>query len=108
MYKFKTEPYKHQTDALRKCWDKESFAIFAEMGTGKTKIALDNACILYNRGKIDRLLVIAPKGVYMNWLDQEIPIHVPNYIEKKVVIWRQSESQKYMSELRSMMNNDLN
>ena len=106
MYKFKTEPYKHQTDALRKCWDRESFAIFAEMGTGKTKIALDNACILYNRGKINRLLVVAPKGVYMNWLDQEIPVHVPNYIEKKVVIWKQSTSQKYMSELRSMMNNN--
>ena len=106
MYKFKTKPYKHQIDALEKCWDKEAFAIFAEMGTGKTKIALDNACMLYNQGKIDRLLVIAPKGVYMNWMDQEIPIHVPDYIEKRVVIWRQSESQKYMSELRSMMNND--
>ena len=106
MYKFKTEPYKHQTDALRKCWDKEAFAIFAEMGTGKTKIALDNACILYNQGKIDRLLVVAPKGVYMNWLDQEIPIHVPDYIEKKVVIWKQSTSQKYTAELRSMMNNN--
>ena len=47
MYKFKTEPYQHQRDALKKCWNKESFAIFAEMGTGKTKIALDNACILY-------------------------------------------------------------
>ena len=39
------------------------------MGTGKTKIALDNACILYNQGKIDRLLVIAPKGTYMNWVE---------------------------------------
>ena len=67
MYKFKTEPYEHQRDALKKCWNKEAFAIFAEMGTGKTKIALDNACILYNRGKIDRLLVVAPKGAYMNW-----------------------------------------
>ena len=47
MYKFKTEPYEHQKDALKKCWNKEAFAIFAEMGTGKTKIALDNACILY-------------------------------------------------------------
>ena len=37
MYKFKTEPYEHQKDALKKCWNKESFAIFAEMGTGKTK-----------------------------------------------------------------------
>ena len=44
MYKFKTEPYEHQKDALKKCWNKEAFAIFAEMGTGKTKIALDNAC----------------------------------------------------------------
>jgi SNF2 family DNA or RNA helicase len=106
MYKFKTEPYEHQKDALKKCYDKEAFAIFAEMGTGKTKIALDNACILYNQGKIDRLLVIAPKGAYMTWFDQEIPTHVPDYIEKKVVIWKQSTSQKYMSELRSMMNNN--
>jgi SNF2 family DNA or RNA helicase len=106
MYKFKTKPYEHQRDALKKCWNKEAFAIFAEMGTGKTKIALDNACILYNQGKIDRLLVVAPKGAYMIWFDQEIPAHVPSYIEKKVVIWKQSTSQKYMSELRSMMNNN--
>jgi len=106
MYKFKTKPYEHQRDALKRCWNKEAFAIFAEMGTGKTKIALDNACILYNQGKIDRLLVVAPKGAYMTWFDQEIPTHVPNYIEKKVVIWKQSTSQKYMSELRSMMNNN--
>ena len=106
MYKFKTKPYEHQRDALKKCWNKEAFAVFAEMGTGKTKIALDNACILYNKGKIDRLLVVAPKGAYMTWVENEIPIHVPDYIEKKVVAWKQSTSQKYMAELRSMMNND--
>ena len=106
MYKFKTKPYEHQSDALKKCWNKEAFAVFAEMGTGKTKIALDNACILYNKGKIDRLLVIAPKGTYMTWVEQEIPIHVPDYIEKNVVSWKQSTSQKYMAELRLMMNND--
>ena len=105
MYKFKTEPYKHQSDALEKCWDKEAFAIFAEMGTGKTKIALDNACILYNKGKIDRLLVVAPKGTYMNWVDQEIPVHVPDYIEKNVVFWKQSTSQKYKEQLKNIMDN---
>ena len=102
MYKFKTEPYKHQRDALKKCWDKESFAIFAEMGTGKTKIALDNACILYNQGKIDRLLVVAPKGAYMNWVEQEIPTHVPDYVEKEVLAWKLSTSQRYKAELRSI------
>ena len=103
MYKFKTEPYEHQKDALKKCWNKEAFAVFAEMGTGKTKIALDNACILYNRGKIDRLLVVAPKGAYMTWFDQEIPTHVPDYIEKKGVIWKQSTSQKYKAQLKDII-----
>ena len=102
MYKFKTEPYEHQKDALKKCWNKESFAIFAEMGTGKTKIALDNACILYNRGKIDRLLVVAPKGTYMNWVEQEIPVHVPDYIEFKVLAWKQSTSAQYRQDLRDI------
>ena len=100
MYKFKTEPYDHQKDALKKCWNKKSFAIFAEMGTGKTKIALDNACILYNKGKIDRLLVVAPKGTYMNWVDQEIPTHIPDYIEREVLAWKPSNSEKYKAELR--------
>ena len=100
MYKFKTEPYEHQKDALKKCWNKEAFAIIAEMGTGKTKIALDNACILYNKGKIDRLLVVAPKGTYMNWVDQEIPTHIPDYIEREVLAWKPSNSEKYKAELR--------
>jgi len=103
MYKFKTEPYEHQKDALKKCWNKESFAVFAEMGTGKTKIALDNACILYNKGKIDRVLVIAPKGAYMTWVEQEIPTHVPDYIEKKVLAWKQSTSQKYKAQLKDII-----
>ena len=103
MYKFKTEPYEHQKDALKKCWNKEAFAIFAEMGTGKTKIALDNACILYNRGKIDRLLVVAPKGAYMNWVDLEIPTHVPDYIEKNVLAWKSTTSAKYRVQLKNIM-----
>ena len=102
MYKFKTEPYEHQKDALKKCWNKESFAIFAEMGTGKTKIALDNACILYNKGKIDRLLVVAPKGTYMNWVDQEIPTHVPDYIEKNVLAWKPNITDKYEQQLKDI------
>jgi SNF2 family DNA or RNA helicase len=104
MYKFKTEPYEHQKDALKKCWDKKAFAIFAEMGTGKTKIALDNACILYNKGKIDRLLVVAPKGAYMNWVDLEIPTHVPDYINTKVLAWKPSTSAKYKAQLKDIIN----
>ena len=47
-YKFKTQPYKHQLDALQDSWDKENFAYFMEMGTGKSKVLLDNAAMLYD------------------------------------------------------------
>ena len=104
MYKFKTKPFEHQKDALKKCWNKKAFAIFAEMGTGKTKIALDNACILYNKGRIDRLLVVAPKGTYMNWVDQEIPVHVPDYIEKDVLAWKPNITEKYELQLKAIRN----
>ena len=106
MYKFKTKPYEHQSDALKNSWNRESYAVFAEMGTGKTKIALDNACILYTKGKIDRLLVIAPKGAYMTWVENEIPLHVPDYVDKEVLAWKPSMSAKYQAQLKKFRDNN--
>ena len=52
-YKFKTKPYEHQLRCIRSSWDKENFAYFMEMGTGKSKVLLDNAAMLYDKGKIN-------------------------------------------------------
>ena len=41
-YKFKTKPFEHQLKALGCSWNKESFAYFMEMGTGKSKVLIDN------------------------------------------------------------------
>ena len=102
-YKFKTKPYAHQLDALESSWDKENFAYFMEMGTGKSKVLLDNAAILYDKGHINGLLLIAPKGVYKNWYDSEIPTHLPDHIEKKVILWKTSDkSKKQMSLLNTL------
>ena len=91
-YKFKTKPYAHQLKALERSWDQEYFAYFMEMGTGKSKVLIDNASMLYNKGEINGLLLIAPKGVYKNWYEGEIPTHMPDHIEKKVVLWQTSNS----------------
>jgi len=93
-YKFKTKPYAHQLDALEASWDKENFAYFMEMGTGKSKVLLDNAAVLYDKGLINGLLLIAPKGVYKNWYDSEIPTHLPDHIQKKIVLWKTSDKSK--------------
>ena len=71
-YKFKTPPYAHQLKALEMSWNKEVFAYFMEMGTGKSKVLLDDISMLYDKGKIDGALIVAPKGVYKNWFDSEM------------------------------------
>ena len=76
-YKFKTKPYKHQMTALEKSWNKETYAYFMEMGTGKTKVLIDNMSMLYDKGKIDGALIVAPKGVIKTWYEQELPTHLP-------------------------------
>jgi len=87
-YKFKTKPYEHQLKALDISWAKSYFAYFMEMGTGKSKVLLDNIAMLYDQGKIDGALIIAPKGVIGTWYDQEIPIHFPDHIENVTVAWQ--------------------
>lgn len=73
-YKYKTEPYEHQRKALIKGANAEVFAYFMEMGTGKTKVSIDNACWLYSKDKIDYVVVVAPNSVYQNW-EKELEIH---------------------------------
>ena len=101
-YKFKTRPYAHQLKALEMSWNKEVYAYFMEMGTGKSKVLLDNISMLYDRGKINGALIIAPKGVYKNWYDSEIPEHLVDHIEKKTVLWQANITAKQEQKLKSL------
>ena len=62
MYQFKTEPFDHQRKALEGSWSAKFHAYFMEMGTGKSKVAIDNMGILYDKGEINAVLIVAPKG----------------------------------------------
>jgi len=101
-YKFKTKPYAHQITALEKSWNKEVFAYFMEMGTGKSKVLIDNIAMLYDKGKINGALIVAPKGVYQNWYNGEIPTHLPEHIDKKVVLWKALINQKQQLQLNTL------
>jgi len=101
-YKFKTKPYKHQMTALEKSWNKENFAYFMEMGTGKTKVLIDNMSMLYDKGKIDGALIVAPKGVVKTWYEQELPTHLPNHIENVTVLWQSNITKKQQEKLESL------
>ena len=109
-YKFKSKPFAHQLKALEMSWDKKVFAYFMEMGTGKSKVLIDNISILYDKGRINGALIIAPKGVYKNWYDTEIPNHMPDHIEKNVVLWQANGGKSKEKELDSLFksSHDLN
>jgi SNF2 family DNA or RNA helicase len=106
-YKFKTKPYAHQLTALEKSWNKENFAYFMEMGTGKTKVLIDNLAMLYDKGKVDGALIIAPKGVVKTWYEQELPTHLPNHIENVTVLWQSNITKKQQEKLDSVLENEM-
>ena len=106
IYNFKTKPYAHQMTALEKSWDKNEYGYFMEMGTGKSKVLVDNMAMLYDKGRINGAVIIAPKGVYRNWLSQEIPNHLPSHVQHKTVLWTASTSKAKDKEYRQLFETD--
>jgi len=88
--------------ALEKSWNKENFAYFMEMGTGKTKVLIDNMSMLYDKGKIDGALIVAPKGVVKTWYEQEVPTHLPDHIENVAVLWQPNITKTQQEKLESL------
>ena len=107
MYKFKTKPYAHQITALEKSWHKDEYAYFMEMGTGKSKVLVDNIAMLYDKGSINGALIIAPKGVYRNWYSQEIPQHLPSHVDYKTVLWTALTSKTKDKEYQQLFKVDI-
>lgn len=93
---FKTKPFAHQMEAFNLSKDEKEFGLFMDMGTGKTKVAIDTAAYLYLKGEINMLVVFGNKGSYMNWIDNEIPCHLPDSIERFATHWEANPSNYLM------------
>ena len=96
MWKFpyKTTPYEHQRNALNQSAEKTQWAYFMEMGTGKTKVTIDNIAYLYLQKKITAALIVAPKSVYTNW-ESEIEVHMPDVLKYKIYKWNIDKPKDY-------------
>ena len=105
-YRFKTKPYEHQLRALEKSWAQDTYALFMEMGTGKSKVLVDNIAMLYDRGAVRGALIVAPKGVYKNWNDIEFPTHMPEHVEYTKVLWEPNITKKKQHELDTLFVDD--
>tara|TARA_R100001082_G_scaffold111249_1_gene94420 strand:- start:2356 stop:3843 length:1488 start_codon:yes stop_codon:yes gene_type:complete len=103
IYPFKTRPYSHQREAWQLSKDKAEYALFMEMGTGKSKVIIDTFSYLYDSGQIDNVLIIAPKGNYLNWVNNELPTHLPDHIVSRIAYWSASPKKKERIALDDIM-----
>ena len=108
-HRMKTVPFKHQQEAYELSKDSEYFAYFCEMGTGKSKIIIDNICHLYTTGKIVCALIVAPKGVIPAWFSNsdsgasgQLVEHMWD-IPHNIVTWSPDKTKKNQAALDSVI-----
>lgn len=91
-YKYKSTPFKHQSEDFLRSRDLEEFALFWEMGLGKSKTTIDTIAWLWCTGKINAAFIVANKGSYRNWVTKELPGHMPEHVDWVGTYWDSAAS----------------
>lgn len=103
MLHYKTKPYDQQRQIVEAVVEPNLpyWALLCEMGTGKTKMSIDIASNLYLQGHVELAVVVAPKAVYGQWIDEGLPEHGTDYTALK---WDNTSSKKYEAEVNWLVN----
>ena len=109
-YIHSVEPFAHQQKHLEEHLTEKAWGLLWEQGTAKTKPIIDTASILYLRGEINGLLVVAPPGVERNWNTDEIPTHMPPDValDTLVQVFKTAKkaTQAHKRAMNSLFNHD--
>lgn len=101
--KFRMAPFAHQLECFNRMEGQAEFAIFAEMGTGKSAIVINDMCRLHTKAKITAALIVAPKGVYMNWVNTELPKHLWASTEREQTHWVAGAGKKHKETYKTVL-----
>ena len=58
---------------------------------------------LFEQGKISAVLVVAPKGVHRQWIEQQIPEHMPEELQLRTEVWKKKELHPSMYQPSEML-----
>lgn len=92
----KTPPYRHQAGDTKLVLKHKDFALFSEMGSGKSKVVVDAACALHEAGQLNLVVVVAPASCRRVWHNPEVgqiwrhawsEVDVYEWHQKRVQIW---------------------
>lgn len=65
--RFKSKPFAHQVEGVKALMRHESFALFDEMGAGKSKQVIDAACSLHVADELTAVIIVCPASVRTVW-----------------------------------------
>ncbi len=99
----KVQPYEHQTYALDKSGNEKRYALFMEQGTGKSKIVIDNIIQLFLNQEIDGVMITTDKAFYLNWVYDEIPNHMPDWMPIRMNYWDSNANATEKKELAKLL-----
>ncbi len=97
-FAYRTTPRDHQRRVFAVSKDRQAYGVFLEQGLGKTKIDLDVSAYLWSIGKIDGLMIDAPNGVHKQWINEQIPIHMPTFVKFKCFVYKSEQTQTWKRE----------
>jgi len=91
-YRWKTRPYRHQVDAVKKLLaNGYGGALLMAPRTGKTKVGIDYASIMHMAGKVNRVIIFCPVSVMGVWEDQ-FAMHCP--VPYRILVWDKKARKK--------------
>lgn len=93
---FRLKPYAHQLDVWNESRDLEGYALFWEMGVGKSCEIIGTFSSLFRKGKVNALVVVAPNGVHANWTLDELPDHLPDELQEqcRMMTWYSAKASQ--------------
>lgn len=99
-------PRDHQWRAMAKARKKDAFAFLMEMGTGKSKVAVDEMCQLYLEGTIDQVLVVSGSGSFEDWRGKHLPENIPESVAVRAHLWDGGHSATEKRQLTYLMDGE--
>lgn len=96
-------PLNHQAEELEISWEMQARALYWAMGTGKSKVMVDNMVRLYLTGRLDVVVIIAKKGEYSNWKYVELPTHMPPEVPYDCAVYRSGMRQDEKQAIRNLV-----
>jgi SNF2 family DNA or RNA helicase len=101
---FKTPPRPHQAEDFERAKDEAAWGHFWGVGAGKSWMGVNQAALLYRKGEIDAMLVVAPSSVHEMWISEQIAEHMPDDIPWTGHIYFSSRARtkKFQRELKAM------